>query len=164
MKLVFKQVGQLVVGFFLSKSPLAAISGDKFSSAAEMINGQTAVVGTSFALRHGSGVFQRFDIFNGEHGRAFALYITFTGDQRGAESAHDPCDIRTDSLAVRDLLETAQDGIVVESAALYDNMASQFGSVRYLDHLEQSVFNDRISESRRDVRHFRAFFLRLLHL
>lgn len=43
--------------------------------------------------------------------------IPFPGDQRSAEGAHDPGNIRPDGVAAGDLFKAPQYGIVVEGAA-----------------------------------------------
>ena len=53
VELVVKQVRHLVFRPFFSESPLTAVSGDEFTAAAEMVDGQTAGVCTSPALGHG---------------------------------------------------------------------------------------------------------------
>ena len=72
-----------------------------------MVDGQTAGVRTSAAFRHGRGVFQRLDVLDGEHGRALALCVALAGDKRRSESAHDTRDVRTDGMAVRNLLKAS---------------------------------------------------------
>ena len=54
--------------------------------------------------------------------------IPLAGDEGRAEGAHDAGDIRTDGFAVSDLLEAAEDGVIVKGAALYDDVVSEFGS------------------------------------
>ncbi|GFI51000.1 hypothetical protein IMSAGC020_02210 [Lachnospiraceae bacterium] len=136
VQLVFEQVRKLVVGFLLSKTAFTAVSRDEFPSAAEMVDGQTAVVGTAPAFGHGGGVFKSLDLFNGEHGRSLAVHIALPSDEGGSKSSHDPGDIRTDGLAVCNLLEASKHGIVVKSAALHDDVIAEFGGVRHLDDLE----------------------------
>ena len=107
VELVVKQVRHGVFGFFLAETALTPVAGDKLTSAAEMVDSQTARIGTAAAFCHGGRVFQIFDILNREHGRALAVGIPFPGDQGGSERAHDTCDIRTDSFAVRDLFKAS---------------------------------------------------------
>ena len=58
-------------------------------------------------FRHGRGVFHRLDVLDGEHGRTLALCIALAGDESRAESAHDTRDVRTDGMAVRNLLKAS---------------------------------------------------------
>ena len=154
----------MVFGFLLSQPPLATVSGNELSAAAEMIDGQTAVVGTSPAFGHSCGIFQRFNLVNGEHGCAFAVHIPLSCDQSGSESAHDTGDVRTDNLAVSDLFQASQHGVIVKGSALYHDMLSKFRRVGNLDDLKECIFDDRISKTCGNIRNRSAFFLGLFYL
>ncbi len=106
---------------------------------------------------------ERFNLSDGEHSSGIAFGIPLPGNQCRTEGAHDSGDVRADGFTVRDFFKTAQDGIVVEGTALDHDMLSEFGGIRHFNNLEQGVFNDRIGKSRRDIRYFRTFFLRLLY-
>ena len=62
-------------------------------------------------------------------------------------------------MAVRDFFETSQHCVIVEGAALYDNMASKLGGIGYFDDLVKRVFDDRVGESGGNVRDLSPFFL-----
>ena len=164
MELVFKQVRHGILCLLFAKSPLAAVSGDEFSSAAEVVDGQTAGVGTSAAFCHRCGVFQGTDVVDGEHGRSLALGVALPCDEGCSESAHDSGDIRTDRLAVGYLLKTPQDGIIIEGSALDHDVVSKLCCIGYFDDFEQGVLDDGVGESCGDVRHRSAFLLRLFYL
>ncbi len=164
MELIFKQVWQLVVGLFFSQSPLTAVSCNELPAAAEMIDGQAAVVGTALTFCHGGRVFKGFYIFDRKHGRALTVHIPLPGNESSAESPHDSGDIRTYSLTACNLLEAPEYGVVVKRTALHDDMVPKLGRIGHLDYLEQCILNDRVGKSRRDIGNRRPFFLRLFYL
>ena len=57
LKLIIKEIRKLIFGFFFSEAAFTAVAGNKTSSAAEMIDRETAAVGTALALGHGGLVF-----------------------------------------------------------------------------------------------------------
>ena len=75
------------------------------------------------------------DLVKGKHGGSCA-FVTFSGDQSGTESAHDPGNVGTHSLTVCDLFEGTQHGIVIERTALHHDVFSQLGSIGHLDYLK----------------------------
>ena len=86
-----------------------------------MVDGQAAVIGAALAVSHFCGILQGIDLLDREHGCLLA-FIAVPGDQRGSECAHNAGDIRTNGLAVRNPLEAAQYGIVVEGPSLNNDM------------------------------------------
>ena len=70
--------GSLFSDFAFAKSAFAAVSGNKLTSAAEMIDRQTTVICTAFTFCHSCRIFHGLNVLNGEHSRAFAVYITFS--------------------------------------------------------------------------------------
>ena len=155
-----------MIGIFLfSETPFTAVSGNELSAAGKAVDGQTAVVGTAFALSHGRCKFQGIDLFNREHGGLvmFGFMESLSGDQGGAKGTHDTGDIRTDGFTACNFFKASQDGIVIKGSALYDDLMSQFGGIRYLDHLKQCIFNDRVGQTGRDIRHRGPFLLRLFY-
>ena len=154
----------MILVFFFADAALAAVSADKLTAAAETVDGQTAVIGTSLAVCHGSGVLQAVDFLNGQHGGDATVLVSLPGDQGCSESAHDTGDVRTDRFAVGDLFKASQYGVIVEGSALYDDVFSQLGSIGNLDDFVQRVLDNRVGQPCRNVSHFRPFFLRLLYL
>ena len=160
---VLVKIGYVIFVFLFADSPLAAVAADKLAAAGEFVDGQTAVVGTSAAVGHGGGIFQGVDLVDREHGSLFSLFIPFSGDKRGAERSHDAGDIRTDGVAVRDLLKAPENRVVIEGSALYHDMPAKLGGVGNLDHLIERVLYYRIGKSGGDVGYFRALLLGLLY-
>ena len=162
MHLVFEQVGDIVGVLRFAQTAFAAVTGDVFTPAGKVVDSETAGIGTATALRHGGGEFQMLDLVKAKHGRSLA-FVTFPCDQRSAEGAHDTGNIGTYSFTVRNLFEGTQYGIVIEGATLNYDMLTQFGSIRYLDHLKQCVLDNRISQTGRDISNGCAFLLGLLY-
>ena len=159
------KVGQVVRIALLSDAALAAVAADELAAAGEAVDGKTAVVGTALALGVVSRVLQGIDLLDGEHA---GLRLTFLGialprDQAGPEGSHDSGYIRPDGLAACDLLESAQNAVIVESTALYDDMFSKFRRVRDFYDFIKGILDHGIGKARGDVLHCRAFLLGLLY-
>ena len=90
--------------------------------------------------------------------------IAFPGDKGSAECTHNAGDIRTDNLTAGNFLKAAQDGVIVEGAALDDDVAPKLRGIGYLDDLEQGILDDGVGKTGRDVRYLGAFLLRLFYL
>ena len=153
----------MVFIFFFSDSTFAAVAGDILASAGKFIDGKTAVIGTAFTVCHSRSVFQAVDFVNGQHGGFFVCCIAFPRNERGTESTHDTCNVRTDGFTISDFFKTSQDSIIVEGTTLNDDMTSKFGCVGYFDYLVQRIFDYRISKTGRNVGYFRPFFLCLFY-
>ena len=161
---IVEKVRDMILVLFFSKSTLTAVSTDIFTAAGEFVDGQTAVVGTSAAVRHGGGVLQAVDLINGKHGSFFALLIAFPCDQSGTEGTHDPGDIRADSLTVGNFLETAENRVVIEGTTLYNNVFAKLGSVGNLDHFVEGILDNGVGKAGGDIGNLSAFLLGLLNL
>ena len=128
-----------------------------------MVDRQTAVVCTSTTFCHCCGVFKGTDVINGKHCCAFAVNITFSGNQSCTECTHDSGNVRADRFTVRDFLKASKNCIIIEGTSLNNNMISEFGCVRYFDYLEQGILDNRISKSGWNVSNRGTFFLRLFN-
>ena len=145
--LVFIKVRDIVLVAFLADTALAAVAGDELAAAGKAVDGKTAVVGTALALGHGCRKFQIVDLVDRKHGSLHTLFIAFSCDESGAEGAHDARDVRADGLTAGDLLETAENGVIVKGSALDYDVLSKGGGVRDLDYLKQSVLDDGIGKA-----------------
>ena len=120
------KIRDIPFGFFNTQAPLAAVAGDILSSSLKAVDGQDTVVDAAAAPAHGGGVGKADDPVQRKHGGLLRVeVIPFPGDQRSAEGAHDPGNIRPDGVAAGDLFKAPQYGIVVEGAALYHHIFSQ---------------------------------------
>ena len=84
-------------------------------------------------------------LFIRKHGGLAGLSLrheALSGNEGCSESTHNPGNIGTNGLAVRDFLKASQNGVVVESSPLDHNVCSQFCGVRYFDDFVQGVLND----------------------
>ena len=90
--------------------------------------------------------------------------ITFLGDQGGSESSHDTGNVGTDRFTVGNLFKASQDCVIVEGSALYNDLFTKLGCIRYLDNLEKCIFDNRVGKSGRDIRYRSAFLLCLFYL
>ena len=132
----------MVFVFFFANTAFTAVTTYILAATGELVDGQTAVVGTSTAVGHRSCVFQFIDLINREHGSIFAFLMTLAGDQSSTESSHDSGDIRTDGFTVGNLFKASQNCIIVESTTLYNDMFTKFGSIRNFDNFVQRILNN----------------------
>ena len=122
------------------------------------------MVGTSLTAGQFGIESQVVDVLDGKHRGLIALFVAFSSDQSCTESTHDTCDIRADTFAAGDLFETAEYGIVVERTTLYNNIFTEFTCIGELDYLKQSILDNGIGKTGRDICNGCALFLRLFYL
>ena len=142
---------------------LAAVAGDIPPSAREGVDRQQTVVLAAAAAGGRAGVGQVADLLEREDRRRTSV-VVFTRDERRAERPHHPGDIGADHVDPGDLLERTENGVVVEGAALRDDVPSERTRVGQANDLVERVFDDRIRKPRRDVGNRCALLLRLLDL
>ena len=163
-QLKLKEIRHIVFVFLLSKAPLTAVAGYVLTPSRKTVDGQPAVIGAALTFGHAGLKLQVINFFEGEHGSLIALTEAFSGDQGGAESAHDSGNIGTDGLAFGNLFKAAQNRVVIKGASLHDDIFPQGGGIGNLDYLKEGVFDDRVSQTGRNIRHGGALLLRLLYL
>ena len=103
----------------------ATIAGDELTAAGELIDGQTAVVGTTLTFRHAGLELEIADLLIIQHCGHITVFVMFSGDQSRTESTHDTGDVGTDGLAVRNFFKASKHRIVVEGTALYHDIFTQ---------------------------------------
>ena len=158
LALVFVEVGQFLLGLFAARAALAAVAGDEAAAVGKGVDRQFAAVLAALAHRRPRGVGKFRQFFGGEYGGFFQPH----GAQRRAVSAHQTGDVRPDDVAPQFALEGAQDGVVVEGAALYHHVLPQFVGGTGADDLVDGVFDHADGEPGGDVLHRGAVALRLL--
>src|SRR5699024_3538990 len=84
------------------------------------------------------------------------------GDEGRPEGAHDAGDVRANRDAAGDLFKAAEDGVVVEGAALHHDVPAQVGGGGDLEHLEEGILDHRVGQSGGDIRHGSPLLLGLL--
>ena len=127
-----------------------------------MVDGQAAVVGAAAAGRQCGLEVEILDLVEGQHGGLLPAVPALAGDQGSAEGAHDAGDVGPGDLAAGDGLHAAQNGVVIEGAALDDDIFAKLGGIRHLDDLEEGIFDDGVGEAGGDVGDIRALLLGLL--
>ena len=146
MKLVFKEIRDVVFVLFASDTLLTAVTGDIASAVAELVYSQEAVVCTALAPRHRCLESKSDDIVDTEHGSGLTCVGT-SCYKSSAESTHDTRDIGTDGIDAEYVLKCAQNSIVVEGSTLNYDVASKFLGIRHLDNLEKSILDYRICKT-----------------
>ena len=159
LQLPFIKVGQ--VGLFGSaERTLTAVARNEAAAAAEVVDGQVAVVLADAAARRAHIVLEaRENVRADERGAVLAVVL---GVQRRAVSTHETRDSRAGNIAADFLLERAQDGVIEERAALYDNVLTEVVRRVRTDNLVQRVLDNRYRQTGRNRVNARAVLLRLL--
>ena len=103
----------------------ATIAGDELTAAGELIDGQTAIVGTALTFCHTGLKLQVADLLIIQHGGHVTVLVMLSGDQCRTESTHDTGDVGTDGLTVRNFFKASKHRIVVEGTALYHDIFTQ---------------------------------------
>ena len=101
-----------------------------------MTDGKTTVVGAALAFGHSCAILQSINIIDRQHGRTFAVYVTFSGDQRSSKCPHDTCNIRANCIASGNHFKAAKNSIVIERTSLNNDVLTEFRGVRYFDYLK----------------------------
>ena len=116
------------------------------------------MVFTALAHRRTGGVGKGRQFLRGKNRGLFEPH----GAQRRAVSAHQPGNVRPHHVAPQLALEGAQNGVVVEGAALHDHVLPQFVRRTGADDLVHGVFDHADRQARGDILHRRAVTLGLL--
>ena len=88
--------------------------------------------------------------------------ITLACDQCRTEGTHDAGDIRTGDMGIEEVLEGAEDGIIIEGTTLHDDVLTEILRVRDFDDLIECVLDDGVREAGRDIADACPLLLRLL--
>ena len=163
VELILVEVRHIFRIFLATQTALAAVTGDKPSSAGEFVDGEKTVVGTETAACHLRFIGQFFYILFGNGSGHEALGIVLAGDQGSTEGAHDTGDIRTDGFSAGHQFEGTEYGIVIEGSALHHDLMTQLFRVGQLAHLKQRIFDDGIGKSCGDVLYGSTLLLGLFY-
>ena len=164
LQLVLKQVGDIVCVLLSTDAALAAVARDKLASSGKTVDGETAAVRAALTFCHACFILQIAELLVGEHCAFLPVLVMLSGDQCRSERTHDAGDVGADRLAVRDLLKASQNGIIVERAALNDNIFAQLGGIGYLDYLEKGILDNGVCETGGNVGNARTLLLCLFYL
>ena len=141
---------------------LAAVAREVFAAVGESLHRDEAFVPAAAAAVRARLDIEMAQFLRREQGR-FLIACLEREDGR-AVRAHDARDVGADDVAAEELLHAAQHSVVVERAALHDDMVAELAHILELHDLEERVLDDGERDARRDVRDLRALLLRLLDL
>ena len=159
--LVVEEIGHAFVGSALACAALAAVAGDEAGTVGKAIHGEQTVVGTALAAGDASFGMEGGQLFAREQRGAGGGFVFF-GDERRAERSHETGDVQTQHFAAETEFQGAKQGVVLEGAALRDDVFAEFFRAGNLDDLVEGVLDHGIGESRRNVADRSSFLLRLL--
>ena len=159
--LVLVDVRRLVlVRLLAADAAFAAVAREILAAVREFLHRDQALVAAALAAVRARLHIEMLEFARREQRRLLAP--RFEREDGRAIRAHDACDVGTDDVAVQEFFHAAQHGIVVERAALHDDMVAERAHVLELHDLEQCILDDGERDARRDVSDLRALFLRLL--
>ena len=184
LHLISEEVRNVRLRLRLSEATLTAVTGDEVPAGTELVDGQDAVVVAALAACHAGRILEVDNVVDRKHAglhasvsgernilfltrlhrtKMFVLQlITLACDQCCAEGTHDAGDIRTGDMGVEEVLEGAEDGIVIEGTTLHDDVLSEILRIRNLDDLIECVLDDGVGEAGRDIADACPLLLRLL--
>ena len=132
------------------------------TTAAEIIDGQQAVIRTLTATGQFRFIVKLLEFFRRNQRTGRMPIPLALRDERRAEGSHNTGDIRTNDLMACNFLKGPQYSVVIEGAALHDDLVSHFGVIPDLDDLLQGILDDRIRQTCRNIADTGPLFLCLL--
>ena len=155
---------EAVVLALASDGLIAAVAGDELAAVGEGVDGELAVVAAAAALDADDFLVEVLQLFLAHHGGGgLAVLAALAQAEEGRTvSAHQTGDVGADDLDAHLLLEGAEDGFVVEGAALHDDLPAQLLGAGGADDLIQRILDDADGQARRDVLDGCAILLGLL--
>ncbi len=160
---IVEKIRNLVLVLFFADTALTTVAGYKLATAGETVNGQKTGVGTALTACHGGFKLEFADILWREQSGHNAL-VMLACNQGSTEGAHDAGNVRTDSLAAADSLKAAKNGIVIEGAALNNDVFAEILRVGNLDNFIKRIFDNGISKTGGNIGNGSAFLLSLFNL
>ncbi len=162
--LVLIDVRDITVVLHAADAALAAIAREILATVREFLHRYEAFIATTFATIGARRDCELLQILSRQHGRVSRLRCCclLRQDSRTI-GPHEAGDIRPYDIAPQQLLHAAQHGIVVERAALHDDMVAERAHVLELHDLEQGILYDRERNASRYISDTGAFLLGLLH-
>ena len=121
------------------------------------------MVPAAAAALHLIGVSERRQILLGHQRGHVAHRAAVLGDQRHAESPHEPRHVGTDHLATQELFQRPKHRFVIEGAALHHHFISQVRRFPQANDFVQRILDDRVGEAGGNICHRDAILLRLSH-
>ncbi len=151
-----------LVRFLTADAALAAVAREIFAAVGEFLHRDETFVPAAAAAVRARLDIEMTQFLRREQG---GLLIACLEREDGrAVRAHDARDVGADDVAVEELLHAAQHGVIVERAALHDDMIAELAHILELHDLEERVLDDGERDARRNVRDLSALLLRLLDL
>ena len=163
LPLISYHIGSLLSPAHIACALLTAVSADVLSAAGEFVDGQHTVVAAAAAADRLRGIGQPLHFFQRKHD-AFLPVIVVPGYQSRAKSAHQAGNVRTSGVDSGNFLKSPKHSLIMEGTALNHDMLAQILRTGQLDDLVQSIFDDRIGKTGRNIRDGGALLLGLLHI
>lgn len=92
-------------------------------------------------MTNGCGNAEIADTFHVKECRRHAVFaVGLPANKTHAVGAHEAGNGRTDDFAAQELFKCAQDSVIIEGAALNDNVLAQLGRVFYFNNFIQRIF------------------------
>ena len=134
-----------ILALRLANAALTAVAREVLAAVAELLHGDQALIAAmpaTIRTRRYRKVFQRI---GSEYRRALKPLLLC--ENRRAIRAHETRDIGTHDITLDELFHRAQDSIVVERAALHDDMLAKLLDILELHDLKERVLDDGKSDA-----------------
>ena len=129
----------------------APVSRNESGTVAELVDGQNALVFTSFTSAVAVLHRKALQLICGQHGGFCPFQVILHSDQGAAVSAHKSRNIGPHDFFSYNLLDAPQHGIVHKGSALDNDFIASFICITQFYYLIQSILYDRIGQSGRDI-------------
>ena len=121
---VIKQIWNIIRILNFTKTAFTTVSGDMLTTSGEFADSKAAMVRTALADCHAGAVFQMIDLVDTEHTGLIGLVFhkTVPCNQSSTKCSHDTGDVGTDYFNACNLFKASENGIIIESATLHNNV------------------------------------------
>ena len=170
LALVCEKIGSRGDAVTVGNLSFTAVPADKAAPVVKAVERKHAVVLTAAAAGGLRRDAERGDLLRRAHGGdgrqagGKPCCMPVSRDEGSPEGAHDARNVRANHLTAGNFFKRAEHSPVVKGPALHDDAGTEPGNIGQPDHLEEGVADDRIGQTRRDVRNGCALFLCLLDI
>lgn len=155
------RMGSGLAGEHDRRPSFAAVSRYEGTAVVEAGNGDEAVVAAAGAALHFVFKGELLQILQRNQGGSVVFIAGVPGDEGNSVGAHQAGHIGPDNMAVQQLFQCAEHGVIIEGAALNDDFCTQLGGIAETDDLVKGVLDDGIGKACRDICHGNPVFLGL---
>ena len=164
--LVLVDVRRVGVLLLAADAALAAVAREVLAAVRELLHRDQALVAAAAAAVGARRDREMVELIWRQQARLLraGFFCGLHREDGRTVGAHQARDIGADDVTVQEFLHAAQHGVVVECAALHDDVVAELADILELHDLEERILDDGERDAGRDVGDVSALFLRLLDL